>query len=84
MPPPGCMSAVSEIRDLAYGRFESLHPVGFLPGNAQILTAHVPVGGEPAVNGFAQIQVADNGGGAKVEHLPHGLADNLVVHSTGA
>lgn len=43
---------------------QSRHTVGSLPAHAQILTAHVAIGRQLAVDGSAQIQIPDDGGGA--------------------
>lgn len=43
---------------------QSHHTVGSLPAHAQILTAHVAIGRQLAVDGSAQIQIPDDGGGA--------------------
>ena len=48
---------------------QGIHAVGVLPLHAQILAAHVAVGGQLAVDGLAQVQLADDGGGGQVKHL---------------
>ena len=57
---------------------QGIHAVGVLPLHAQILAAHVAVGSQLAVNGLAQVEFADDGGGGQVEHLLHSLLDLLI------
>ena len=42
------------------------------------------IGGQLAVDGLAQIEVTDDGGGGQVKHLLHSLLDLLVCHRAGA
>ena len=56
---------------LTQRRLESVHAVGLFPSHAQLLTTHVAVGRQLAVDGLAQIQIADDGGGAQVKDLLH-------------
>ena len=58
--------------------------VGVLPLHAQVLAAHVAVSGQLTVDGLAQVEVADDGGGGQVEDLLHSLLDLLVGHDAGA
>ena len=57
---------------------QGIHAVGVLPLHAQILAAHVAVGSQLALNGLAQVEFADDGGGGQVEHLLHSLLDLLI------
>ena len=57
---------------------QGIHAVGVLPLHAQILAAHVAVCGQLAVDGLAQVEFADDGGGGQVEHLLHSLLDLLI------
>ena len=57
---------------------QGIHAVGVLPLHAQILAAHVAVGSQLAINGLAQVEFADDGGGGQVEHLLHSLLDLLI------
>ena len=40
-----------------------------LPLHAQVLAAHVAISSQLAVDGLAQVEVADDGGGGQVENL---------------
>ena len=51
---------------LRQSSLQGLHPVGLLPGHAQVLPAHVAIGGQLAVDGAAQVQIPDDGGGTQV------------------
>src|SRR5262245_30509501 len=48
---------------------------GVLPGEVLVLTTEVTVGGGLLVDRPAQLEVADDGGRAEVEHVAHGVAD---------
>lgn len=48
---------------------QGIHAVGVLPLHAQILAAHVAVCGQLAVDGLAQVEFADDGGGGQVKDL---------------
>ena len=63
---------------------ELIHAVGVLPLHAQILAAHVAVGGQLAVDGLPQAEVTDDGGGGQVKDLLHCLLDLLIGHGAGA
>ena len=54
---------------------ERLHAVALLPRDAQLLAAHVTVGGELTVDRAAQVEVADDGGRAQVKDLLDGLLE---------
>lgn len=57
---------------------QGIHAVGVLPLHAQILAAHVAVCGQLAVDGLAQVEFADDGGGCQVKDLFHSLLDLLI------
>ena len=52
---------------------DGLCHIGALPGQIQLGAAEVTVGGGLAVDGAAEIEAADNGGGAQVKDLIHRL-----------
>ena len=56
----------------------------FFPGHAQILPAHMAIGGQLAIDGPAQVQLIDDSGGAEVEHLLHRRGELVVRHHAGA
>src|SRR4051812_39808859 len=60
--------------------------VGALPGEVPVLggAAEVAVGGGALEDRPAQVEVAQDGGGAQVEHLAHGLLDLGGVDPLGA
>ena len=50
-----------------HSSLQGLGPVGVFPADTQILPAHVAIGGQLAVNGLAEIQIPDDGGGGQVK-----------------
>ena len=56
-------------------RFRS---IGLFPGEALVFAPEVPVSRGLAVNGAAQVQVADDGAGAQVEVLTDQFGDLLI------
>ena len=66
------------------GGLQGLGAVGVLPLDAQILTAHVAVGGQLAVDGLAQVKLTDDGGRGQVKDLLNSLLDLLIGHLAGA
>lgn len=58
--------------------------VGLLPGELGQLAAEVPVIGGLAVDGAAQVEVANDGAGAQVEVLAHQRGDLLIGDDAGA
>ena len=69
---------------LRHGGLQGVHAVGVLPLHAQVLAAHVAVGGQLAVDGLAQVKVADDSGGRQVKDLLDSLHDLLVGNGAGA
>src|SRR5438132_10235119 len=71
-------------RTLATRRAATLEPEGALdvvelggplPGELLLGAAEVAIGGRALVDGLAQVEVANDGGRAKIEDLLHGTAD---------
>ena len=58
--------------------------VGLLPGQIQVVPAEVAVGGYLAVDGTAQVQIPDDGGGTQVKDLADGLGQLLIGDLAGA
>ena len=54
--------------------------VGVLPLHAQVLAAHVAISSQLAVDGLAQVEFADDGGGGQVKHRPHGTGISARTH----
>ncbi len=50
-------------------RAQGSRPVGLFPGQIQVITAKVPVSSYLAVDGAAQVQVADDGTRTQIEVL---------------
>ena len=69
---------------LLYSVEQGLNTVSLLPAHAEILAAHVAVGGELAVDGTAQVEVADDGARTKVEHFLNGVGQDRVGNRAGA
>lgn len=63
---------------LLYCIEQSLNAVGLFPAHAEILTPHMAVGGELAVDRTAQVEVTDDGARAQVEHLLHRFGQDGV------
>ena len=63
---------------LFHRRLKGYGAVGDLPLHAQVLAAHVTVGCKSAVNGFSQVEVADDGARAQVEDLLHRLQTDYI------
>ena len=57
---------------------QGLHPVGTLPGQIQIGAAEVAVGGQLAVDGTAQVQIPNDGGGTQIKGLFHRVLQGQV------
>ena len=57
---------------------ESICPIGLLPGKALVFAPEVPVGSGLAVDGAAQIQIADDSAGAQVEVFADQLGDVFI------
>ena len=64
-------------------RFQGFDLVGLFPGNAEVFPSDVAIGGELAVDGTAQLEVADYRGGAQVKHLFNRTFNCLVVVASG-
>src|SRR5579871_3019270 len=71
-------------RSGADGRLEGVQPAQLLPRELLLVATEVPVGGGAAVDGAAQVEVADDGRRAQVEHLVHRGHDLGRVHLFGA
>ena len=69
---------------LGDGGAQGVGAVGVLPADAELLAAHVAVGGELAVDRAAQVEVADDGRRPQVKHLLHGSGDLCIRHSARA
>src|SRR5438105_4514478 len=65
-------------------RLQCIRAGGALPGEVELRSAEMAVGRGLAVDRSQQVEVADDGGGAKVENLEHRLLDALVRHRAGA
>ena len=63
---------------------QSLNAVGLFPSHAEVFASHVAVGGELAVDGAAQVEVADDGARTQVEHLLHRFGQDGVGDRAGA
>src|SRR5580704_13992486 len=62
---------------------EVVQPGGVLPAELLLVAPEVTVGGGAAVDGPAQVEVADDGGGAQVEDGVHGGFDADGVDRLG-
>ena len=69
---------------LGDGCAQGVDAVGVLPADAELLAAHVAVGGELAIDRTGQLEVADDGRRAQVKHLLHGRGDLRVRHGARA
>ena len=65
---------------LSDGGAQGVGAVGILPADAELLAAHVAVGGKLPVDWAAQVEVTDDGRRPQVEHLLHGSGDLCVRH----
>src|SRR4029450_5507357 len=81
-PPPGCRAGCpgSETQ----GALELVDPGGLLPGELLVVAPEVTVGGRLAVDGPAQVEVAQDGGRAQVEPVGDGRGDPRRVDGLGA
>ncbi len=77
--------ALPRLRLLLLQRGEQrVDAVSLLPRYAEVLATHVAISGELAVDGAAQIEVADDGCRAQVEDLLDGLFELTVIDLAGA
>ena len=54
-----CASLFATNLQGSHGSLEFFHAVGVLPLHAQVLAAHVAVGGQLAVDGLAQVEITE-------------------------